>query len=143
MNCLVGHHTSGCSPDFTRATSTRRTLAAASSVVDPRPTTRAVAEDHLAAAEAQAVTDAETAAREAARRRAEEEAATRKSENAGDVEMGERRRDFVNRSGGGAGGVMRALAGGAHSLEEIKVEVEESGYEGDRDRTPKARDESA
>jgi hypothetical protein len=38
---------------------------------------------------------------------------------------------------------MRALAGGAHSLEEIKVEVEESGYEGDRDRTPKARDESA
>ena len=45
---------------------------------------------------------------------------------------------------GGAGGVMRALAGGAaRSLEEIKVEVEESGYEGDRDRTPKARDESA
>jgi len=39
---------------------------------------------------------------------------------------------------------MRALAGGAaRSLEEIKVEVEESGYEGDRDRTPKARDESA
>ena len=102
------------------------------------------------------------ASREKERRRAEEEAAetrdadadadadekkkkpiTRKSEKAGDVEMGERRRDFVNRSGGGAGGVMRALAGGAHSLEEIKVEVEESGYEGDRDRTPKARDESA
>lgn len=78
------------------------------------------------------------------RRQKAEDEAEEAGKRGADVEMGDRRaQPAVDRSGGGAGGVMRALAGGAHSLEEIKVEVEESGYEGDRDRTPKARDESA
>ena len=86
------------------------------------------------------------AEREAVRRRAEAggEARAKKVE----MEMGRRGDQEAAAAGGrpsgGGGGVMRALAGGAaRSLEEIKVEVEESGYEGDRDRTPKARDESA
>ena len=100
---------------------------------------------------------AERAARETALRRAEADGATEDAEAPPerDVEMGELRRaaagagdgrDAVAAAGrgGGAGGVLLALAGGAaRALDEIEVEVEESGYEGDRDRTPKARDESA
>ena len=92
---------------------------------------------------------AERRRRGGARRRATRRGAKRVG-SAGEVEMGRQGNDEEAATGGGAaasggaGGVMRALAGGAaRSLEEIKVEVEESGYEGDRDRTPKARDESA
>jgi palmitoyltransferase ZDHHC9/14/18 len=39
------------------------------------------------------------------------------------------------------GGVVKSLAVGSRALEDIRVEIEESGYEGDRDKTPKARDD--
>jgi len=116
-----------------------------------QPPDRDLAEEEAREAAKKAKRRVERAEREAARRRAEagDEARAKRVGSAGDVEMGRRGDEEAAAGGGaaasgGAGGVMRALAGGAaRSLEEIKVEVEESGYEGDRDRTPKARDESA
>ena len=124
-----------------------------------QPPDRDLAEEEAREAAKKARRRAERAEREAARRRAEAESGAEDAEagrdrrDRRDVEMGDARGKATKNGaedkgegvgGGGAGGVMRALAGGAaRSLEEIKVDVEESGYEGDRDRTPKARDESA
>ena len=124
-----------------------------------QPPDRDLAEEEAREAAKKAKRRVERAEREAARRRAEAESGAEDAEagrdrrDRRDVEMGDARGKATKNGaedkgegvgGGGAGGVMRALAGGAaRSLEEIKVEVEESGYEGDRDRTPKARDESA
>ena len=119
--------------------------------------------------EAEAEAEAEWRKRE--KRRAEREERRRKeaqeasSVGEGDVELGEvdtgtkksktkitkketdKKKDSntiskAASSSSGAGGVMKALATGKASLDDVKVVVdEESGYEGDRDRTPKARDE--